>query len=156
MDINTTMLESLGYIVHKNPWKHWFDESAEWNPTAIINDLKNSLHSEKIILIAKSLGTFIAVNLLAVLEPSQIRKVVLMGIPVFDLNTEEKQPYQILLDFKDRLTLIHNRNDNHGGIVDLNAMLNITDLDVRVEESDNHMYAYPDLLKEILNANVRH
>ncbi len=145
--INATALEIAGHAVVSVEWEHWNSPDAPWSLQNAMKTVKG-LKVVPDIIVAKSIGTFVAVNLLKELSVS---KIVLLGIPVLDLSEEDLKAYSILENIKDQTVLVHNINDNHGTLQDLSKYLELTEFDVHEIEADNHSYQYPELITAIIN-----
>ncbi len=112
-------LETDGYKVYFHKWSHWEkgNESSPWNPENEINRALDSIakfNPKEIIFIGKSMGSFVAVNLVKQ-RINSAKLLVMLGIPVNDLSSEEKATYgTILSKVTIPVYLIQNKNDPHG------------------------------------------
>jgi len=94
------------------------------------------------IVIAKSIGTFVASNLIwtKTIDPS---KIIFLGVPLNDLDMEDKELIKLVIQrIKEKLTLIHNTNDPHGSLEDLHTFLGNTEPQIITKEANDHGYDY--------------
>lgn len=111
-------------IVRPVSWDHWHDEAQEF--IAKEKGWLISRHSkgDKMNIIAKSIGTLVAAYVIDAI-PEQINKVVLNGIPLKDINQEEKN---FITDAINRLPaekvlVIQNESDPHGSFDDVQKIV---------------------------------
>ncbi len=159
---NLQELESISSTLQQNNcgvleyrWRHWSNESEKWDPDfdveRIIEKIKGS---SEVTIIAKSLGTYVAIKLADKLRNS-IKGLVLMGIPINDLTDSEKSDYSKILNNLDApLYLIHNRNDNHGSLIQVEELLKDIKYNLITKESDDHRYNYPEEVLNIIKLNT--
>jgi len=145
-------LISDGNEVISHEWRHWADGTAPWDVPIEISLIKEKMNNQQIdLVIAKSLGTYVAANILweKLIDPG---KIIFLGVPVCDLSEDEKELMQLVIRrVKDKITFVHNSLDPKGTIEDLNFMLLNIDHDIRIKESDTHQYDYPEDILSIIN-----
>lgn len=140
-------LRDLGKDVYIHNWRHWSSET-QWDPIEEIKIIKQNINiEERINIIAKSIGTFIACSILPELR---IEKLVLMGIPINDLSEQELEVYKNLKDIKG-FSVIANNNDSHGNVVQVTTLLESYDCRLIVKESEDHSYPYIDDILSLLD-----
>jgi len=66
-------------------WDHWDDPFSPFKPAEKLDKVKYLVGKEKFNLLAKSIGTLVAVMAMAEM-PRQINKVILCGLPLRDLK----------------------------------------------------------------------
>lgn len=128
------------YIVH---WKHWEDEKAE-HLEEEPGKLKEMIGDEKVLVLAKSIGTWIAVKTLAKVN-DKIAALVMCGIPFADIPDKEKSDYQVLANFSaDKVICIQNMDDPHGTFIQARGFLRGINPQIKVLEklATTHDYFY--------------
>ena len=136
-------------------WDHWKDENSNSNwikseVTRIINIYGN----EKVNVIAKSLGTLIAMNILN--QKFEIfNKIILCGIPINDFESGDVGTYDVLSKFpSEKVICIQNNNDNHGSYDQIRKLLNSVNPDIQLitKESSDHNYPYYEDFRSFLKS----
>lgn len=137
-------LVKAGYEVYQHMWRHWSDEKIAWDPETekeiILSEVKKRMPNE-ISIVAKSLGTYIAVSLLPELT---LKELILLGIPFNDLDDSERKVYRILQTATYPITIVHNSKDPHGAVEDIRSVLDGVNYQELIKDSDTHEYRYPD------------
>lgn len=153
-------LVSQGLSVNKIEWEHWLEPDRVWDLRSEVDKVSQKIaesSEEGLILIAKSIGTLVAVNLLKMINKSVLKKVVLMGIPANDLSSDEKASYkEVLLELAEgKVVVMQNELDNHGIAADVVKMLDGVSLQmVIVPGVSDHRYNYPeDIYKLVSDVN---
>ncbi|MFS8131494.1 MAG: hypothetical protein ACMG57_05990 [Candidatus Dojkabacteria bacterium] len=150
-------LEENNYKVYKHQWRHWEDPNIQWDPsievTRIMDFIKNSGETE-ISIIGKSIGTYISVKILKVFS-SQIKLMILMGIPVKDFDEKEIEEFNVLDSTNVPLYLIQNNNDPHGTIDEAREILDDANFKELLMESETHEYEYVEDILEIYQENFQ-
>ncbi|HEX6976861.1 MAG TPA: alpha/beta family hydrolase [Patescibacteria group bacterium] len=130
-------------------WDHWttnntsFADWGEWMKVEVSRVAKK-MEGEKLNILAKSIGTAVAMNILKT-NPNTVNKLVLCGIPLRDLGEEEKKSYQILKTFPDNnFICIQNEQDNHGSFEEIREFLHSINPNLKVisKPADTHDYPY--------------
>lgn len=118
-------------------WMHWSDSNSKFDVEEKAQLIVKHIKGDRIKIVAKSIGTLIALKLLSLI-PDQVEKVVLCGLPINDLKPEEIEFVKMMsVNNKDKVTIIQNSNDPHG------TFEQVKDFgDVFLKESDNHEYPY--------------
>jgi predicted alpha/beta-hydrolase family hydrolase len=139
--------------IYLHRYKHWqTGNSNDFSAYEEAKRIKEKINLQEVSIIAKSIGTRISCILLKDI-PFQIQKVIFCGIPLHDLNDEEKSAYEILettLRFK--LTFIQNTNDSHGSLEEVKTFLYtfLPGIEVTSHESDTHEYPYAEEFLRLL------
>jgi predicted alpha/beta hydrolase family esterase len=119
VDSYAAYVEEKGYKTVKVYWPHWesgdsskFDKHAEvLRIKNIINDVKDG----EIVIVAKSVGTLIASEILKTIDKRIVRRVVLVGLPLQwndERSSEEYQYYEALNELDPAIvTIIQAKND---------------------------------------------
>jgi predicted alpha/beta-hydrolase family hydrolase len=159
---NLDELEAITGILTQNnydtlvyKWRHWSDENEKWDPDYDAGKIiQASQDSNEITIIAKSLGTHIAVKLADKIR-DKVKLIILMGIPINDLDDGEKSDYiKTLTGLNIPIYLIHNRKDNHGSLHQVQELLKAVRYDLIIKESDDHRYNYPEDVLKIITGNL--
>lgn len=146
----SSSLIAAGFSVYQHEWSHWQNPETEWSPQNEISKIEQNLEAENII-ISKSIGTLIA-SMLLEKDLSKYKAVILMGIPLNDLEENEKAHYYILKTLNIPIFVIHNREDTHGAWLDVEPFLLGTEYELTLKESSDHSYNYPDDVLGILKS----
>lgn len=127
-------------------WMHWSDSNSKFDVEEKAQLIVKHIKGDRIKIIAKSIGTLIALKLLSLI-PDQVEKIVLCGLPINDLKPEEVEFVKMMsVNNKDKVTIIQNSNDPHG------TFEQVKDFgDVFLKESDNHEYPYFEEFGVVLN-----
>lgn len=110
-------------------WQHWSD-----NKTKIEDEMdrvRETIGNEEVYVVAKSIGTWVAAQLLAL-------KYVFCGIPVNDLSKSEKQVYKAI--DHENLLVIQNEFDPHGSWDQVRKFLKRDN--VIKQDRNDHTYPY--------------
>ena len=147
-------LEDNQTIIHN--WLHWITQNE--NDFSIENEIfriQEKINDQKINIIAKSIGTYVAMFLLEKI-PKKINKIVLLGIPLNDLNEEEIKKYKIIQNFDPkRILIVQNSQDPHGLFDDVFKYfysLN-NQFEILKQDSLTHEYPYYQLINNFLKNN---
>ena len=133
----TTLIES----------KHWNTEKkdSDWIEKAV-QEISEKIGDKKVNILAKSIGTYVLMKVLA--EKSEnIEKIILCGVPLTDLDEDDKKLYQNLEEFPAaNLLCIQNENDNHGSFADTEKFLHAINPEFTVisKPREDHNYPYPE------------
>ena len=149
---NSNFLSSNGLQMINYEWKHWDGSEDIWGIDFYIDDLIKLIGEEDYGIIGKSIGTFVAVNLLAnVTKPPKY--VILMGIPAADFPQEKLDLYKVLENKDYPIHIIHNRNDVHGNWNEVQSLLKNVKYTSKIFESNTHDYTYPEAIYEFLKSS---
>lgn len=154
-DAISNALEENNYKVYKHQWQHWEDTSIPWDPSKevirVLEFIKGSGETE-FSIIGKSFGTYISVKLLKEI-PSQLKLIILMGIPVKDFDEKEIEEFNVLDSTSVPLYLIQNNNDPHGTIDEAREILDDANFKELLMEAETHEYEYVEDILEIYKEN---
>ncbi len=136
-------------------WKHWesgesADFSAELEAKAIITQLEK--HSNKPInVLAKSIGTYVLANIVKH-SPASFSKIILCGIPLNDLKSEEWTIYENFKNVNSRTICFQNDQDPHGNFAQVSKFFEEKDINIPVVKkvANNHDYCYCEEFKSFL------
>ncbi len=136
-------------------WEHWtsgntdFANWTEWLEKETPKVLME-IGDEQINVLAKSIGTLVAMNILKT-KPNQINKLFICGIPLNDIEKDDKLSYKVLKDFpREKIVCIQNENDNHGSFNEAKKFLDSINPNIKIisKPRNDHDYPYP---KEFIN-----
>lgn len=135
-------------------WKHW--ETGNNDDFSTECETKNVLlliAGNNVSIIAKSIGSFVTSFVVSQI-PDQVDKLILCGIPLNDLDADEKlQMQNNLRKFPvERIICFQNTNDTHGSYADVRAFLQEINPNIKLTEKDrsDHEYPYVDEFEEFL------
>jgi|SRR5581483_10295521 len=129
-------------------WRHWttgntdFENWMEW-VGGELSLIFEKIKEERINLLAKSIGTFAAMNVLKE-KPGLVNKLVVAGIPLGDLDQKDKTLYEILGDFAaEDLLCVQNEGDHHGSFDDVKAFLQVINPKIKIIPKPRNDHEYP-------------
>ncbi|KKR10140.1 MAG: hypothetical protein A3D24_01565 [Candidatus Blackburnbacteria bacterium RIFCSPHIGHO2_02_FULL_39_13] len=132
-------------------WEHWisgnthFANWSEWIEKEIPRVLRQ-IEDEQVNILAKSIGTLVAMNILKT-KPNLINKLFICGIPLNDIEENDKLLYKALKDFpQEKIICIQNENDNHGSFTEAKKFLDSINPNIKIisKPRDDHDYPYPE------------
>jgi pimeloyl-ACP methyl ester carboxylesterase len=98
-------------------WGHWTDPTIKFD-AKVKSSLLDGISGKRVIdIIAKSIGTLVASYLIEK-SPEKIRKVILCGIPLNDIDEDKKEIIKNALKKipAENIVCFQNDEDPHGGI----------------------------------------
>lgn len=128
-------------------WPHWETGQSEDNwIEKEAEKIIGTIHGGNINLIAKSIGTMVA---MIVLKRKQelVNRLILCGIPLNDFLPGNEKYYEVLKGFLvERILCIQNSGDNHGSHPAVEKFIQAINPEIRVvsKERDDHEYPYPE------------
>lgn len=134
-------------------WPHW--QTGEAKEGWIDNEadkIVKEVGGEKVNVLAKSVGTLVAVKILNK-KLDLINKIVLCGIPLKSLKESDKENYDVLGKISaEKILVIQNENDMLGGFEEVNKMIKKINSNILVisKPKDDHDYPYADDFKNFL------
>lgn len=117
--------------------KNWLNKEVE----KIVKGFSN----QKINILAKSVGSIIAMKVLA-LNPDMFNKIILCGIPFEDFLPGDNKLYEALKSLPiERILIVQNENDNHGSFLKVENLIHQINPEIKVISMprDDHEYPYP-------------
>ncbi len=138
-------LESLGEVI-AIPWQHWQADQtpADWQETEL-KRIEARIGNKPIVIVAKSIGTFLAARLLGNFG-DQVEKLVLCGLPLNDIDSEQHPVYRHLEKLSpNKVLVLQNNHDPHGSDGQVRKLFQKLNLKHQVTtcEGDTHEYIYP-------------
>lgn len=139
-------LKSLG-SVSVVYWEHWQTGQAEpdWIKKGT-EKLLASLQGKQVNIIAKSIGTIMAMGILK-MNPGAVNKIILCGIPVRDFVEGDEKTYQSLRGFpENNILCVQNNDDNHGSYQEAEKLIHTINPNIKVisKSRSDHEYPYVD------------
>ncbi len=136
-------------------WPHWETGHTETGWLEIESErIITSLKQQSVNIIAKSIGTAVAMILLKRI-PHQINKIILCGIPLDDFLPGTDRYYEAL-DYPpaENILCIQNENDNHGSFVDALKFVQTINPEINVvsKPKSDHNYPYAEDFLTFLKA----
>jgi pimeloyl-ACP methyl ester carboxylesterase len=151
-------LREQEYDVYAHAWRHWVDESIEFDPVIEATELLEVIDrsgEQELIIIAKSMGTWVAVELISRLpEEVKLKKVIIMGVPYTSLDKKDNAKYETVLN---ALTIpvywIQNELDPHGNFEAVKEWLGQVTFtkSINVQGIANHKYADVELIGKLVS-----
>lgn len=137
-------------------WLHWTTQNdSDFSIENEIPRILEKINDQRIKIVAKSIGTFIAMFLLEKI-PEKINKIVLLGIPFNDLSKEEIKKYEVIKDFDPKkILIIQNNQDPHGSFNDIfKYFYNLNNqIEILKQDSLTHEYPYYQIINNFLKNN---
>ena len=134
-------------------WTHW--ETGETAPDWMnqeINKIIDLIQDKPVNLLAKSIGTLIAMMVLEK-KPALINKIILCGIPVLDFHSGDEKQYKILKTFpSDKIICFQNESDNHGSYYEVEKFLHSINPAIKIisKPRSDHEYPYAEEFSDLL------
>ncbi len=131
-------------------WKHWSDINVRFNAKEEAQNIKNRVGDEPVNIIAKSIGTLVVSILLKNLK---VEKIIFCGIPINDINEDDKWNYKVLSDVDaNKVIVFQNTDDEHGSFVEVRKFLSQINPNIKIVEKPGktHDYPYFEEFKEFL------
>lgn len=134
-------------------WGHWTDSEAKFDPKEKAQLLDGVTGKRIVDIIAKSIGTFVAGYVIQK-NPEKIRKVILNGICLNDLDEGQKEILKSALKLipAENIVCFQNDEDPHGSFDQAkNFLLEVnTDILVVSKARNDHEYPYQDEYRKFL------
>ena len=135
----------LGGDIRPIYWDHWTDTQKKFNPEEKARMLSNVTGSDTVNIISKSLGTLVASFMIKSIA-GRINKVVLNGVPMTDLNENDKLVITEALRSlpPKKIICIQNSNDNHGSFSEAKEFVGGINQEIKIieKEASDHNYPY--------------
>lgn len=142
-------LPSFQIEVHE--WRHWNNPEKSFSVNQEIEKIINKIDGKKVNIIAKSVGTRVAMKLLSD-HKEKVGKIVLCGIPTDGENKKTFEIYKKGLENIDqqKILIIQNKNDPFASFDDIKKFIGSINFKIRIIEKprSDHEYPYPN---EIMN-----
>ncbi len=132
----------LGHEILMHEWRHW--RQGSFSVPREIKSILIKVGKEKINLIAKSVGTRVAMHLVAKI-PGQINKVILCGIPTKGESNTAKQTYSEGLASLSptQVIVFQNTKDPFANYKDIEKFIHSINPKIKVVEKSRSDHNYP-------------
>jgi predicted alpha/beta-hydrolase family hydrolase len=129
-------------IVRPVYWDHWSDPSQTFDPKEKAELIARHSRGDMLNIIAKSVGTLVTSFIINAI-PSQINKIVFCGIPLNDINDNEKEIIKNAIKTlkPEQIVCFQNDTDPHGNLTEIKNFLP-NDINLIVKVSGDHEYPY--------------
>ena len=135
----------LGHRVLVHEWLHW--TKGSFSLPREVKSILNSIGTDEVNLIAKSVGTRVAMNIITKI-PKQIVKVILCGIPTKGESDSAKKTYSAsLLTLSPTCVIVYqNTKDPFANYSDIKKFIGKINPQIKVVEKprSDHHYPYSD------------
>jgi predicted alpha/beta hydrolase family esterase len=136
-------LKNLGPVTVVR-WPHWDSKTTEKNwiekeANKIINRIGNS----KITIIAKSIGTLVAMEILKN-KSVNVDKLILCGVPIEDFQEDDEDRFKILRNIDaNKIIVFQNEKDPHGKPDQVRGLINQANPNIKIEPKPRSDHEYP-------------
>jgi predicted alpha/beta hydrolase family esterase len=133
-------------------WSHWETGKAEADWIAREADKIAAGVAEPVNIIAKSIGTAVAMEVIRQ-KPRSADKIIFCGVPVVDFLQGDEKYYQPLVNVPaQRFLCFQNLEDNHGSYVQAEEFLHSLNPHLKIisKPRSDHEYPYSDDFKAFL------
>lgn len=150
------VLEAAGHQTLVYEWPHWEDVRLQLRPDFELPTIRSRIEEvarqPELAIVAKSIGTFVAMLLLQKYSDIDPQKIILLGFPLTSLDEQERKIYpEMIARFKDRTHILQNEHDPHGGSEEVKALLGEHQALLQVMPGrDDHRYDYPQEVEQLL------
>ena len=145
-------LQDLGTvdIVH---WPHWETGKTERDWIEIESEkIANSIGENKVSIIAKSVGTIIAMDVLKI-KLNNVERLILCGVSIKSFQENDEVRFQILSKVDSRkVAVFQNIGDPHGAPEDIGKLIHKYNPDIQITKKprSDHEYPYVEVFAEFL------
>jgi len=151
--LTTSKSLDLGHEIRPVLWEHWDHPDMPFDAKDKANELVQVAMDEPVNIIAKSIGTLVACYIIKEI-PNKIEKVILCGIPLNDLNEEEKEAERVALKSfpPGKIICFQNSDDPHGSYLEVSDFLKKVNSKIRLvsKSRNDHEYPYYEEFNEFL------
>ncbi len=132
----------LNHEIRPVLWEHWMDAEKRFVPQKKADDLMDILKNESANIIAKSVGTLVAVLVVKKI-PNQIKKVILCGIP--STSVQRLKIFQeALKDFPaEKILVVQNEHDPLGPFTKVKEFIKKVNPKIKVVQKPRSDHDYP-------------
>ena len=156
LDDYIAALSAGGFECDPHLWRHWRESGTPWENRRELQEIETKIEGyggDQFIIIAKSVGTYLACQILAghpeLLD--QVSHVVLLGIPLKDTAHIEAGVYPAALTrYGGPITVFQNSEDPYARATQIDSLLTGSKANLIVEERDDHDYPYAEQIRDIL------
>jgi len=134
--------KQLGNEVLVHEWKHWqTGNDSDFKMSQEIASVLAEIGSQKVNVLAKSIGTCVAVQMLA---KWQAEKVILCGIPTGIFEKNEGYYEEALANFPvEKIVIFQNENDPFGKYLEIKDLVTKINSQIKIVKSPRADHNYP-------------
>lgn len=141
----------LGHEIIVHNWLHW--TKGSFSLPREVDSLLKKFGKEKINIVAKSVGTRVAMHIIAK-NPNQMNKLILCGIPTKVESKVAKKIYTSGLSLlsPSQVIIFQNTNDPFASFSIIEKFIHLINPKIKVIEKtrSDHQYPYPEDFQEFL------
>lgn len=144
--------DRLGGEAEVHEWQHW--AKGSFSLPRELSTIHEEIGDEKVNILAKSVGTRVAMSLLIYI-PDQIEKLVLCGIPTRGTSASAKENYSPLSKINpEKVLVFQNTKDPLAGYKDIKRFVGSINSEIKVVEMphSDHSYPYPDEFRKFFGS----
>jgi len=134
-------------------WGHWTDPDSKFDVEEKARLLDNVAGKRVVDIIAKSIGTLVASYIIQK-SPVKIRKVIFNGIPLNDLDEDDKELMKAALKLisPENIICFQNEEDPHGDFSQAKNFLSDVNPEITIisKPRADHEYRYADEFRKFL------
>jgi predicted alpha/beta hydrolase family esterase len=136
--------QKLGDDVEVVEWEHWrTGKDEDFVADKELLKIENLVRNEKVYVVAKSVGTYVAMLLLKE-EEDKIEKLILCGVALNDFSDDEKEKFSVLKSIdSDKLLVIQNDEDPHGSCEEVKKFVHGFSSNIKIVERKRNDHNYP-------------
>jgi len=125
-------------------WPHWETNTTEagWLENEA-NKIAQRIGDNKITIIAKSVGTLVAMEVVRN-NPSGIDRIILCGVPIEDFQEGDDKRFEVLTDIDpNKIAIFQNEEDPHGKPEQVKTLLKQVNPHIKLESKPRADHEYP-------------
>ena len=155
-DVITSFLKQHGYDVYYHQWNHWDNSENELELDGELQRIYKGLgdvSGQDLVLIGKSLGSYVSMFLIDKFK-SQVKKVILLGVPINDFVDKAKKYPETLKTINVPIYVIQNSDDPHGTPEQVEDLLSEVKYELIEKDGSDHRYYYTDEIFQALREEI--
>ena len=141
----------LGHEIRVHEWRHW--KNGSFSMSGETERIIEQIGQDKVNIIAKSVGTSVAVNLIQKI-PDKIVKVIICGIPFRNLRDFKKNLFveSIPILLNKNIIVFQNEKDLFGSYASVKKFIHSINKNIKVVKKprSDHHYPYTEDFKKFL------
>jgi esterase/lipase len=157
MEAIVDYLREQGMSVEAVEWPHWTDKDAQFvldDEVEKVWQRIQKIQDDEIAIVAKSIGTHVAIRLLETHPDFKPSKLMLMGVPIESIDEVYIRSYpEVMKNLSDtEIMVLQNERDPFGSGDQVLNLLEGVDAEVVVKPGhDTHAYTYPEEVHSFLS-----
>lgn len=134
----------LGGQIRPVSWDHWTDPTKKFDKKEKARMLTDVTGEDEVNIIAKSIGTLVAAYIIKSIY-KRINKVIFVGLPMTDLETEDKLLITEALRLlpTPKIMCLQNSNDPHGSFEEAKDFIISINSEIKIYPKDGSDHNYP-------------